>query len=147
MIFGYKKFYDDLYAKIDLNIFKKVNINNGNSQKLNDPKQVISINSENNAKDETIIFDFKINNNLADNIDNNESILSKIKLILDKSKNSQIKVEKEILKELQEVFKPLFKNKKPTTKQIMDYIRIEYVNELEIPKKDTISIKKEPKLF
>ena len=29
----------------------------------------------------------------------------------------------------------------------MDYIRNEYVNELEIPKKDTISIKKEPKLF
>lgn len=145
--FGYKKFYDDLYAKIDLNIFKKVIVNKVNSQKLNDPKQIIPIKTEYNTKDETIIFDSKINNNIADNIDNSESILNKLKLILDKSKNSQIKVEKEILKELQEVFKPLFKNKKPTTKQIMDYIRNEYVNELEIPKKDTISIKKEPKLF
>ncbi len=58
--FGYKKFYDDLYAKIDLNIFKKVIVNKVNSQKLNDPKQIIPIKTEYNTKDETIIFDSKI---------------------------------------------------------------------------------------
>lgn len=41
----------------------------------------------------------------------------------------------------------MFKSKKPTINDILNFIKSEYSKELEIPKKDTIAIKKEPELF
>ena len=68
-------------------------------------------------------------------------------VLINRTSTGQIKVEKEILKEMQVIFKPIFKNKKATIKQVIDYILTEYDNELEIIKKDTISIRIEPELF
>lgn len=132
---GYKKFYDDLYSKTKIKIFKN-DILNKNSNKVF--KNVLT---ENNVPD-------KNSNDKNISITNiNEAILDEIISIITKTSNGQIKLSGDILKEIQKIFKPVFKSKKPTINDIINYIKIEFLNELEIPNKDTISLKKEPTLF
>jgi hypothetical protein len=136
-----------LYAIIDLNIFKKVNIRISNSRKIIETPQIIEINTEVKNKEEVINSEPTIINQATAIGGLNEMLLDKIKTIIKNTPSIEIKLTGEILKEIQEIFKPIFKNKKPTIKQIIDFVKSEYANELEIPKKDTISIKREPKLF
>ena len=139
--FGYKKFYDDLYAIIDLNIFKKVNVKISNSKKIIETPQIIKINTELESKEDVIKSEPTIINQVTAIGGLNETILDEIKTIIKIAPSCEIKLTGEILKQMQEIVKPIFKGKKPTIKHIIDFIKSEYANELEIPKRDTISIK------
>lgn len=134
--FGYKKFYDDLYSRIELNIFKKKIVTSSKSIKKIEP---ILSEIENSTYNSTV--ESKINSTEIDNV------LENLMVLINRTSTGQIKVEKEILKEVQVIFISIFKSKKATKNQIIDYIRTEYNNELEIIKKDTISIIKDLKLL
>jgi hypothetical protein len=127
---GYKKFYDDLYNKTKIKIFKNEILNKNSNKVFED------VLTENKILDKNISIT---------NI--NEAILDEIISIIAKTSNGQIKLSGDILKEIQKTFKPVFKSKKPTINDILNFIKSEYSKELEIPKKDTIAIKKEPELF
>lgn len=127
---GYKKFYDDLYSKTKIKIFKNEILNKNSNKVFED------VLTENKILDKNISIT---------NI--NEAILEEIISIITKTSNGQIKLSGDILKEIQKIFKPVFKSKKPTINDILNFIKSEYSKELEIPKKDTIAIKKEPELF
>lgn len=134
--FGYKKFYDDLYSRIELDIFKK---------------EIKTI-SKPVTKTETIISDIENsvdNNTLESKINSSEidTVLTDLIVIINSTSNGLLKVEKETLKQLQLLFKPKFKGKKVTKPEIINFIISEYLNDLDVIKKDTISIKTEPKLF
>jgi hypothetical protein len=134
--FGYKKFYDDLYSRIELDIFKK------EIKTISKPStKTETIISETESSDYNSTIESKINSTEID------TVLEDLMILINRTSTGQIKVEKETLKEIQVIFKPIFKNKKVTIKQIIDYIRTEYNKELEIIKKDTISIIKDLKLL
>jgi hypothetical protein len=126
--FGYKKFYDDLYNKLEINIFRTENITTAKS--LNKNKPTIS---------EIELTVDKINSSELD------KVLADLIVIINNTSNGLLKVEKETLKELQLLFKPKFKGKKITKPEIINFIKSEYINEIDIIKKDTISIIKQPK--
>ena len=134
--FGYKKFYDDLYSRIELNIFKKEIVTSPKSIKKTEP----NISEIENSTDNSTI-ESKINSTEID------TVLEDLMILINRTSTGQIKVEKEILKEVQVIFKSIFKNKKATKNQIIDYVRTTYDKELEIIKNDTISIIKDLKLL
>jgi hypothetical protein len=134
--FGYKKFYDDLYSKIELNIFKK-----GIVTSLKSIKKTQPIISEIENSNDNSTIESKINSSVID------TVLEDLMILINRTSSGQIKVEKEVLKELLLIFKPKFKGKKGTKAEILNYIKKEYLNELVIIKKDTISIIKDLKLL
>ena len=128
--FGYKKFYDDFYSKIELDIFKmEIKISSKSIKKIEHSVTEI----ENIDIDSTI--ESKTNSNEID------IVLESLFKIINNTSTGKIKVEKDTLKELQKLFKPKFNGKEATKQKIINFIKSEYLNEFDIIKKDTISIK------
>ena len=145
--FGYKKFYDDLYSKINLHIFKKENAIINNSKTIIETPPILSVNTEIDSKEVVIISQTTIINEVRVDNDINEKILDELLTIIKNSQSGEIKLTGDLLKEIQTIFKPIFKSKKPTIKHIIDFIKSDFANELETTKKDTISIKIKTELF
>ncbi len=140
--FGYKKFYDDLYSKIDLKIFKKekeLDINlKLNNENIDNPK----FTTDNNR-----IVPEKSNSLNIQEMEYQDNILINFKRLINSTTNGQLKIGGDILKEIKQIFKPAFKNKQPTIKEIINFVQKEYPGEFEVHKKDTVSLRIEAKLF
>lgn len=135
LFFGYEKFYDDLYDLINLKIFKKSgNISQtcGNSDKLNDKKQMI---------------DSKADTEVAITEDANKPDTSKLQEITEKLKgflnkicesdNIPVEIKKEKLDSLKKILKPLFKEKTPNKEQIIEILKSNF--------SDIVNIREEPR--